>query len=84
MASARQQFARGETPFSILANQVPEERVLALMEDKKLLAALSMADWPTDEKTCEKLDAKFGAGGAEYIAAVSKLKRALMAPQEES
>ncbi len=83
MTSARQQFVRGEKPFSILANQVPAERVRVLMKDEKLLAALDAAGWPTDEKPCDIIGEKQGLG-AEEVAAVSKLKHALMAAEKES
>ena len=69
-------------PFEILTNQVPETAIQMFMKDEKLMTALELAHWPTDEDTCEVLAAKQGLG-AEQIAAISKYQKALTAEREE-
>lgn len=75
--------ALGAKPFEILTNQVSEQRVLDLMRDQQLMTSLLAASWPTDESLCEVIAKKHGLG-AEYIAAISKYQRAIMAEREES
>lgn len=76
--------ASDTTPFQILTNQVKEERVLDLMNsDKRLMQSLLAASWPTDEETCEKIGKDRGLG-AEFVAAVSKYQRALIAEKKSA
>lgn len=74
--------ALGTRPFEILTNQVSEQRVLELMRDRELMTSLLAASWPTDESVCETIAKKRGLG-AEFVAAVSKYQRALLAERED-
>ncbi len=69
-------------PFEIMTNQVDEKRVLALMTDKELMKSLLAASWPTDEETCDKIGVEQGLG-AEFVAAVSKYQRGILAEQKD-
>jgi hypothetical protein len=64
-----------------MTNQVPESVILQLKADSKLMTALMVAGWPTDEETCEIIGKKHGLG-AEQVAAVSKYERGASAEEE--
>lgn len=68
-------------PFEILTNQVPESAIRRFMEDRKLMTAIELAGWPTDEEGAEAI-AKRHDMGAEQVAAIAKYHHGIQAEHE--